>query len=73
MNAVFTTKAKSEKKIAQEGIREDWGIKISGESNQTFLKQAMQVYSIYDISELSLKIKITCHRVIGDGCIWEQI
>ena len=36
----------------------------------------IQVYSlIYSISFVesinNIKIKMTCHRVIGDGCIWK--
>ena len=52
-------KTKDEKKIAQEGIREDQA------RDQTFLKQ----YTCSGGHALMIYLDI----LIGDGCIWEGI
>ena len=39
--------------------------------NQTSLKHKRTLFPVE--SKKKKKIKIACHRVIGDGCIWEGI
>ena len=44
--------------------------------NQTSLKN--KSYSLYELARIfestnNIRIKITSHRIIRDGCIWEEI
>ena len=43
-------------------------------SQTALLKRKSGLFSLFPVEcTNNIKIKMTCHRVIGDGCIWEGI
>ena len=75
-------RAMRREEVAQKGICKIIGIKmgniLSIYVNQTWLKHKSYLRSelartLFSIESTNNKIKITHHRLMGGGCIWEEI